>query len=170
MEPPTVGGFTYGKRHRCLFSISSENAVWALKYKTQTSRQSPHLIQLFFVWLIKYWYILNISHFEIYQKRSLGYSKSLINIAWSHFLHAQESLTLYWAMNYGSTPIITMPAYTLILLDRTSLAKPARLNPDLARPRMSGLLPHRVNFQSPTLISTGRANPCICEWCTHSGI
>ena len=29
-------------------------------------------------------------------------SKSLINIAWSRFLHAQEAMTLYGAINYGS--------------------------------------------------------------------
>ena len=33
--------------------------------------------------------------------------KSLINIAWSRFLHAQEAMTLYGAMNYNSAPKIT---------------------------------------------------------------
>ena len=38
--------------------------------------------------------------------------KKLINIAFSRFVHAQEAMALYGAMNYGSAPIITPLAPT----------------------------------------------------------
>ena len=78
----------------------------ALKYKAQTSRQSPHLIWLF-LWLIKYWYILNKITFRNLPEKKSMLLKKLNNIAWSRFLHAQEAMKLYGAMNYGSAPRIT---------------------------------------------------------------
>ena len=56
--------------YACTFVRNSKMCI-ALKYKAQTSWQSPHLIRLF-LWLIKYWYILNkITFRNLPEKKTL---------------------------------------------------------------------------------------------------
>ena len=96
-------------------------SIIAIKYKTQTSRQSPHLIRLF-LWLIKYWYILNkITFRNLPEKKSLLLKKlnkhcikPLYTCSGGHEWHCTELRShelLLSSQNYGSAPIITMLAH-----------------------------------------------------------
>ena len=87
----------------------------ALKYKAQTSRQSPHLIRLFF----KYWYILNkIAFRNLPEKKSMLFKK-LKKHCFEPFFTCSGGHDTVWShelwlgsQNYGSAPIITPLAPT----------------------------------------------------------